>query len=90
MLARRLCVYNASLKVDANREILTVVMISYYENVRSNKRHTVICRTRFVFGNSLCSFLSLRLATVSLVDDTRPAKKLDLVLISEMTAVSTR
>jgi len=28
MLARRLCVYNAGLKVDARREILTVVMTS--------------------------------------------------------------
>jgi len=35
MLARRLCVYNAGLKVDASREISTVVMTSYYENVCS-------------------------------------------------------
>jgi len=44
MLARRLCVYNAGLKVDTSGEILTVVMTSYYENVRSCKRHIVVCR----------------------------------------------
>jgi len=32
MLARRLCGYNAGLKVDASQEILTVVMMSYYKN----------------------------------------------------------
>ena len=42
MLERRLCVYNAGLKVDTSREILTVVMMSYCENVRSCKRHTVV------------------------------------------------
>ena len=65
MLERRLCVYNAGLKVDASREILTVVMTSYYENVCSCKRHTVVRRV-FCFGDSLCSFLALRLTTVSL------------------------
>jgi len=30
MLARRLCVYNAGLRVEASQEILTVVMTSYY------------------------------------------------------------
>ena len=44
MLARRLCVYNAGLKVDVGQEILTVVMASYYENVYSCKRHTVVHR----------------------------------------------
>ena len=33
MLARKLCVYNVGLKVDAAQEILIVVMMSYYENV---------------------------------------------------------
>jgi len=65
MLERRLCIYNAGLKVDASREILTVVMTSYYENVRSCKRHTVVRRV-FCFGDALCSFLALRLTTVSL------------------------
>ena len=65
MLERRLCVYNAGLKVDASREILTVVMTSSYENVRSCKRHTVVCRA-FCFSDALCSFLALRLTTVSL------------------------
>jgi len=36
MLARRFCVYNAGLKVDAAREILTVSMMSNNENVRSH------------------------------------------------------
>ena len=40
MLERRLCVYNAGLKVDTSREILTVVMTSYYENVCSCKTHS--------------------------------------------------
>jgi len=50
MLARRFCVFNAGLKVDAAREILTVIMTSYDENVHSCKRHTVV-RQRFVFGD---------------------------------------
>jgi len=37
MLARRFCVYNAGLKVDVAREILTVIMTSNYENVCSCK-----------------------------------------------------
>ena len=65
MLERRLCVYNVGLKVDVSREILTVVMMSYYENVCSSKRHTAVCHT-FYFGDSLCSFLASWLTTVSL------------------------
>ena len=60
-----MCVYNAGLKVDTRQEILTVVMMSYYENVCSCKRHTVVCRA-FYFGDLLCSFLASRLTTVSL------------------------
>jgi len=47
-------------KVDATREILTVVMMSYYKNVCSCKRQTVV----LFFGDLLCSFL--RLTTMSL------------------------
>jgi len=43
MLARRLCAYNAGLKVDASREILTVVMTSCYENIHLCKRHAAVC-----------------------------------------------
>jgi len=43
MLARRFCVYNACLKVEAAREILTVIMTSNDENVCSCKRQTVVC-----------------------------------------------
>jgi len=38
-------------KVDTVREILTVIMTSYDENVRLCKRHTVVRRARFVFGD---------------------------------------
>ena len=48
MLARWLCVYNADLKVDATREILTVVMMSYYENVRSCKTHSSLSCVLFL------------------------------------------
>ena len=58
MLAGRLCVYNAGLKVDARREISTVVMTSYYENVCSCKRHTVVRRT-FCFWRFTLLFLGL-------------------------------
>jgi len=44
MLARRSCVFNAGLKVDAVRVILTVIMTLNDENVRSSKRHTVVHR----------------------------------------------
>jgi len=60
MLERRLCVYNAGLKVDTSRKILTVIMASYNENVHSCKRHTVVCRA-FCFWRF--PFLFLRLAT---------------------------
>ena len=55
MLARRLCVYNAGLKVDVSREILTVVMLA-----RSCQKHTVLCRVL------LCSILASGLTTMSL------------------------
>jgi len=60
MLTRKLCVYNAGLKFDMTREILTVVMISYYENVHSCKRHTVV---RCVFYFWWFALLFLGLAT---------------------------
>jgi len=44
MFARRFCVFNAGLKVVADREILTVIMTSNDENVHSCKRHTVVRR----------------------------------------------
>jgi len=65
MLARRFCVFNASLKVDAAQEISTMIMMSNDENVRSCKRHTVVRRV-FWFWRSLCPFLASRLTTVSL------------------------
>jgi len=65
MLARRFCVFNAGLKVDAAQEILTVIMTSNNENVHSCKRYTVVRRT-FCFWRSLCPFLASRLTTVSL------------------------
>jgi len=40
MLERRFCVYNVGLKVDAVREILTVIMTSNDKYVSSCKRHT--------------------------------------------------
>jgi len=58
MLARKLCVYNAGLNIDASREIFTVVMTSYYENVRSCKRHTVVHRA-FRFSRFALLFLGL-------------------------------
>jgi len=65
MLARRFCVFNVGLKVDAAREILTVIMTSNDENICLCKRHTVVCHT-FCFWQSLCPFLALQLTTVSL------------------------
>ena len=58
LLLRRLCVYSAGLKVDVSQEILSVVMTSYYENVRSCKRHTVLCRA-FCFWQFTLLFLGL-------------------------------
>jgi len=65
MFARRFCVFNAGLKVDADREILNVIMTSNDENVRLCKRHTAV-RRAFYFWRSLCPFLASRLTTVSL------------------------
>jgi len=58
MLGRKLCVYNVGLKVDVRREISTVVMMSYYENVHSCKKHTVVCRA-FRFWWFALLFLAL-------------------------------
>jgi len=65
LMLARFCVFNAGLKVDVAREILTVIMTSNDENVRSCKRHTVV-RRAFCFGRLLCPFLASRLTTVSL------------------------
>jgi len=64
MLARRFCIFNAGLKVDAAGEISTMIITSNDENVRSCKRHTVV-RRAFCFWQSLCPFLASRLITVS-------------------------
>jgi len=58
MLERRFCVYNAGVKVDASREILTVIMMSYYKNVRMCKRHIVVGRT-ICFWQFVLLFLGL-------------------------------
>ena len=58
MLERRLCVYNVGLKVDANREILTVIMMSCYKKVHSCKRHTIV-RRAFCFWRFALLFLGL-------------------------------
>jgi len=65
MLARRFCVCNVGLKVDAAQEILTVIMTSNDENIRLCKRQAV-ARRAFCFWRSLCPFLASRLTTVSL------------------------
>jgi len=65
MLARNFCVFNAGLKVDAAREIFTVIITSNDKNVHSCKRHTVV-RRAFSFWQSLCPYLASRLTTVSL------------------------
>jgi len=65
MLARRFYVFNVGLKVDAAREILTVIMTSNDENFRSCKRHTVV-RRAFCFWRLLRPFLASRLTTVNL------------------------
>jgi len=69
MLAKRFCVYNAGLKVDPAREILTVIMKSNDENIRSCKRHTVACHA-FYSWRLLCPFLASRLTTMSLDNST--------------------
>jgi len=58
MLERRLCVYNAGLKVDTSQEVLTVIMTSYYKNVRPCKRHIAVCRA-FCFWQFALPFLGL-------------------------------
>ena len=58
MLKKRLCVYNEGLKVDASQEILTMIMTSYYENVRSCKRPTTVHRV-FCFWRFTLLFLGL-------------------------------
>jgi len=58
MLARRFCVCNAGLKIDAAREILNVIMTSNDENVRSCKRHTIV-RHAFFFLAIALPFLGL-------------------------------
>jgi len=65
MLARRFRVFNAGLKVDVAREILTVIMTSNDKNIRSSKRHTVVHRT-FCFWRLLYPILASRLTTVRL------------------------
>ena len=55
MLERRLCVYNARLKVDMSWEILTVIMTSYYENVHSWKTHSSSSHVLFL---AICFALS--------------------------------
>jgi len=62
---KKFCVCNAGLKVDAAREILTVILTSNDENVRLCKRHTVVRRV-FCFWRSLFPFLASRLTTMSL------------------------
>jgi len=42
-VGKKIVCLQCRLKVDASQEILTVVMMSYYENVRLCKRHTVVC-----------------------------------------------
>jgi len=54
MLARRFCVYNVGLKVDASREILTLIMTSNDKNVRSCKRYTVVRCVLFLAIALLC------------------------------------
>jgi len=59
MFARRFCILNAGLKVDADREILTVIMMSIDKNVRSCKRHTVVRRAHVLFLAIALPFLGL-------------------------------
>jgi len=42
MMARRLHVYEMDLKFAALKKILLIIMMSFYENVRSSKRLTVV------------------------------------------------
>jgi len=64
-VGKKIVCLQCSFKSDVSREILTVIMTSYYKNVWLCKRHGVVCRT-FCFGDSLCSFLALQLTTMSL------------------------
>jgi len=54
-LARRLCIYNVSLKVDTAREISIVVMTSYYKNVCSCESHSSLSCILFL---AICLALS--------------------------------
>ena len=49
-------VYNASLKVYASQEILTVVTMSYYENIRLCKTHSSSSRVLFLVINFALSW----------------------------------
>ena len=59
------CLYNVGLKVDTAQEILTVIMMLYYDNVYTCKRQTVVYHA-FCFWQFLCPFLALQLTTMSL------------------------
>ena len=61
---QRLCVYNVGLKVDAAWETSTVVMMSYYENVRLCKRHTVVPWLQFHVTNSTSAIVNYLRTTV--------------------------
>ena len=54
MLTKRSCVYNAGLKVDAAQEILTVVMMSNDENVRS-------CKSPFLMNHLIMPLLTQKM-----------------------------
>jgi len=62
MLARRFCVFNAGLKVDAAREMLIVIMASNDEMVCSCKRHS---------SSSHVLFLAITLPFLGLVTHYR-------------------
>jgi len=42
-IGKKVVCLQLGLKVDAAQEILTVVMMPYYKNVRLCKTHTVVC-----------------------------------------------
>jgi len=61
MFARRFCIFNAGLKVDADREMLTVIMTSNDENV-----HSCSSLSRVLFLTITLPFLGLATHSVSL------------------------